>query len=103
MKITPPGACAKARKVSESVAIQYGYKHGKSLPSTVSRMVGKKVYRDKYGMTGSSHVCSTDLGDHLDDKIGDYDDEIWDLKAAGIFSISVLGEEIRLNVLDDSM
>ncbi|GBM56131.1 hypothetical protein AVEN_168446-1 [Araneus ventricosus] len=39
----------------------------------------------------------------LGDKFGDFGDEIWDLKGAGILSISLLGEEIRLNVLDDSM
>ncbi|GBN57588.1 hypothetical protein AVEN_236781-1, partial [Araneus ventricosus] len=41
----------------------------------------------QYGMTGSSHVWIPDLGD-----------EIWDLKGAGIFSVSLLGEKIRLNV-----
>ncbi|GBM39117.1 hypothetical protein AVEN_162636-1 [Araneus ventricosus] len=41
-----------------------------------------------------------DLGDHFGNKFGD---EIWDLKGAGIFSISLLGQEIRLNVLDYSM
>ncbi|GBL98784.1 hypothetical protein AVEN_8664-1 [Araneus ventricosus] len=43
-------------------------------------------------MTDSSHVCTPYLGD-----------EIWDLKSAGFFSIFLLAEEIRLNVLDDSM
>ncbi|GBN43674.1 hypothetical protein AVEN_164751-1 [Araneus ventricosus] len=57
---------------------------------------GKEFYRGKYGMTGNSH----DWTPYLGDKFGD---EIWDLKGAGIFSISLLGEEIRLNVLDDSM
>ncbi|GBM44827.1 hypothetical protein AVEN_139655-1 [Araneus ventricosus] len=36
-------------------------------------------------------------------KFGDFVDEIWNLKGAGIFFISLLVEEIRLNVLDDSM
>ncbi|GBM86606.1 hypothetical protein AVEN_153035-1 [Araneus ventricosus] len=54
---------------------------------------------DDHEMTDSSHVWTPDLGDHL----GDFGDEIWDLKGAGIFSISLLGKEIRLNVLDDSM
>ncbi|GBN45159.1 hypothetical protein AVEN_19585-1 [Araneus ventricosus] len=58
--------------------------------------LGRQFYRDKYVLTGSSHVWSPDLSD----KFGD---EIWDFKSAGIFSISLLGEEIRLNVLDDSM
>ncbi|GBM83712.1 hypothetical protein AVEN_271703-1 [Araneus ventricosus] len=43
-------------------------------------------------MTSSSHVWFPDLGDKLGDKFGD---EIWDLKGAGIFSISLLGEKIR--------
>nr|GBO09877.1 hypothetical protein AVEN_34255-1 [Araneus ventricosus] len=46
--------------------------------------------------TGCSRIWTPDLGD----KFGD---EIWNLKGVGIFSISLLGEEIRLNVLDDSM
>ncbi|GBN98748.1 hypothetical protein AVEN_16271-1 [Araneus ventricosus] len=54
--------------------------------------LGREFYRDKYGMTGSSHVWFPDLGD-----------EIGDLKGAGIFSISLLGDKIRLNVLDHSM
>ncbi|GBO28867.1 hypothetical protein AVEN_197096-1 [Araneus ventricosus] len=65
--------------------------------------LGREFYRDKYGMTVSNHVWSPDLRDKLGDKFGDFGDEIWDLKGAGIFSISLLGEEIRLNVLDDSM
>ncbi|GBN25720.1 hypothetical protein AVEN_259455-1 [Araneus ventricosus] len=58
--------------------------------------LGREFYRGKYEMTDSSHVWTPDLGD----KFGD---EIWDLKGAGIFSISLLAEEIRLNVLEDSM
>ncbi|GBM26297.1 hypothetical protein AVEN_66532-1 [Araneus ventricosus] len=60
--------------------------------------LGREFYRGKYGMTGSSHVWFPDLGDKLDD----FGAEIW-LKGAGIISISLLGEDIRLNVLDDSM
>ncbi|GBN36435.1 hypothetical protein AVEN_54029-1 [Araneus ventricosus] len=37
-------------------------------------------------MTGSSHVWTPDLGD--------FSDEIWDLKGAGIFSISLLVERL---------
>ncbi|GBN24472.1 hypothetical protein AVEN_142965-1 [Araneus ventricosus] len=55
------------------------------------------------GMTDSSHVWTPDLGDKLGDHLGDFGGEIWDLKGAGIFSISLLAEEIRLNVLEDSM
>ncbi|GBM78979.1 hypothetical protein AVEN_245401-1 [Araneus ventricosus] len=42
-------------------------------------------------MTDSSPVWTPDLDDHL----GVFGDEIWDLKGAGIFSISPLGEKIR--------
>ncbi|GBN59615.1 hypothetical protein AVEN_215079-1 [Araneus ventricosus] len=62
--------------------------------------LGREFYRGKYEMTDSSHVWTPDLGDKLGEHLGD---EIWDLKGAGIFSISLLAEEIRLNVLDDSM
>ncbi|GBM49499.1 hypothetical protein AVEN_107459-1 [Araneus ventricosus] len=61
--------------------------------------LGRDFYRGKYGMTSSSHVWSPDLGD----KLGDFEDLIWDLKSFGIFSTALLAEEIRLNVLDDSM
>ncbi|GBN10190.1 hypothetical protein AVEN_225005-1 [Araneus ventricosus] len=63
----------------------------------------REFYRDKYGMTGSSHVWTPDLGARLGEKFGDFVDEIWDFKGAGIFWISVLGEEMHLNALDDSM
>ncbi|GBM60768.1 hypothetical protein AVEN_233833-1 [Araneus ventricosus] len=42
-------------------------------------------------MSSSSHIWFLDLGDHL----GDFGDEIWDIKGAGIFSIFLLGEKIR--------
>ncbi|GBN55536.1 hypothetical protein AVEN_56599-1 [Araneus ventricosus] len=42
-------------------------------------------------MASSSHVWFPDLGD----KFGDFGDEIWDLKGAGIFSIFLLGDKIR--------
>ncbi|GBN04800.1 hypothetical protein AVEN_49298-1 [Araneus ventricosus] len=38
--------------------------------------MGGEFYRDKYGMTSSSHVWFLDLGDKFDD----FGDEIWDLK-----------------------
>ncbi|GBM40075.1 hypothetical protein AVEN_23162-1 [Araneus ventricosus] len=50
-------------------------------------------------MTSSSHVWFPDLGDkfsdHLGDKFGDFGDEIWDLKGAGIFSMFPLGEKVH--------
>ncbi|GBN81070.1 hypothetical protein AVEN_240015-1, partial [Araneus ventricosus] len=42
-------------------------------------------------MTDSNHVWTPDFGD----KLGDFGNEIWNLKGTGIFSISLLGEEIR--------
>ncbi|GBO46208.1 hypothetical protein AVEN_255633-1 [Araneus ventricosus] len=50
--------------------------------------LGREFYRGKYEMTDSSPVWTPDLGDK-------FSDEIWDLKGAGIFSISLLGEKIR--------
>ncbi|GBN51720.1 hypothetical protein AVEN_145502-1 [Araneus ventricosus] len=69
-------------------------------PAMLFLWLRRRFYRGKYGMTDSSRAWTPDLGDKLGDHFGD---EIWDLKGAGIFSISLLGEEIRLNVLDDSM
>ncbi|GBN04333.1 hypothetical protein AVEN_49203-1 [Araneus ventricosus] len=68
-------------------------------PAMLVLCLEREFYRGKYGMTGSSQAWAPDVGD----KLGDFGDEIWDLKGAGIFSISPLGKEIRLNVLDDSM
>ncbi|GBM94108.1 hypothetical protein AVEN_237383-1 [Araneus ventricosus] len=65
-------------------------------PAMLVLWFGREFYRVKYGVTGSSQAWTPDLGHHLGDKI-------WDLKGARIFSISLLGEEIRLNVLDFSI
>ncbi|GBN28894.1 hypothetical protein AVEN_69181-1 [Araneus ventricosus] len=65
-------------------------------PAMFILWLGREFYRDEYGMTGSIQAWTPDLGD----KFGD---EIWDLKRTGIFSMSLLGEEISLNVLDDSI
>ncbi|GBN86420.1 hypothetical protein AVEN_72688-1 [Araneus ventricosus] len=72
---------------------------GSRFPAMLVLWLGRDFHRGKYEVTGSSQAWTHDL----DDKFGDFGDEIWDLKGAGIFSISLLGEEIRLNVLDDSM
>ncbi|GBM98477.1 hypothetical protein AVEN_25953-1 [Araneus ventricosus] len=78
----------------------YCYKHGKSLPSNVSLMIGKReFYRGEYGIASSNHVWFPDIGD----KFGDFGDEIWDLKGARIFSIFPLGEEIHQNIGENSM
>ncbi|GBL90074.1 hypothetical protein AVEN_135440-1 [Araneus ventricosus] len=68
-------------------------------PAMCVLWLGREFHRGKYEMTDSSHIWTPDLGD----KFGDFGDEIWDLKGAGIFSISLLAEEIRLNVLEDSI
>ncbi|GBN28804.1 hypothetical protein AVEN_98148-1 [Araneus ventricosus] len=60
--------------------------------------LGKEFYRGKYEMTNSSHVWTPDLGDHLGDKFGNFGDEIWDLKGAGIFSISLLAEQNTVSI-----
>ncbi|GBM12267.1 hypothetical protein AVEN_155271-1 [Araneus ventricosus] len=78
----------------------YCYKYGKLLPSNANLMVGKRVLQGKYGVSGSSQAWTPDFADDLGDKFGE---EILDLKGAGIFSLSQLGEEITLNALDDSM
>ncbi|GBM35064.1 hypothetical protein AVEN_203227-1 [Araneus ventricosus] len=49
--------------------------------------LGREFYRDKYGM---AIPRPWRLGD-----FGDFGDEIGDLKSAGIFSIFLLGDEIR--------
>ncbi|GBN13282.1 hypothetical protein AVEN_33197-1 [Araneus ventricosus] len=73
-------------------------------PAMLVSWLEREFYRGKYVVTGSSTVWTPYLGDKLDDNLGDkFGDEIWDLKGAGIFFMSLLGEEIRLNILDDSM
>ncbi|GBO28343.1 hypothetical protein AVEN_30396-1 [Araneus ventricosus] len=54
-------------------------------------LTGREFYRGRYGMTGSSQTWAPDLGD-----------EMWDLKNAGTFSISLLGTEIRIYPDDTS-
>ncbi|GBL97586.1 hypothetical protein AVEN_49105-1 [Araneus ventricosus] len=72
-------------------------------PAKLVMWLGREFYRGKYGVTGSSQAWILDLGDKLRDPLGKkFGDEIWDLKGAGIFSIPLLGEEIRLYILDDS-
>ncbi|GBM01922.1 hypothetical protein AVEN_269535-1 [Araneus ventricosus] len=54
-------------------------------PAMLVLWLGREFYRGKYGMTGSIQARTPDLGDHLGDKVGDFGDEIGDLKGAGIF------------------
>ncbi|GBN46526.1 hypothetical protein AVEN_193047-1 [Araneus ventricosus] len=76
---------------------------GSRFPAMLVLWLGREFYKGKYGMPGSSQAWTPDLGDELGDYLRDFADEIWNLKGSGIFSISLLGEEIRLNVLDDAM
>ncbi|GBN20307.1 hypothetical protein AVEN_83400-1 [Araneus ventricosus] len=64
---------------------------GSRFPAMGVLWLGREFYRGKYEMTDSSPVWTPDLCDHL----GDFGDEIWDLKGAGIFSISLLGEKMH--------
>ncbi|GBM89227.1 hypothetical protein AVEN_136367-1 [Araneus ventricosus] len=60
--------------------------------------LGREFYRSKYGMTGSGQAWTPDLVDEL----GYFGDEMWDLRNAGIFSVSLLRTDIRIYP-DDSM
>ncbi|GBM68995.1 hypothetical protein AVEN_183250-1 [Araneus ventricosus] len=61
-------------------------------PAMLVLWLGREFYRGKYEMTGGSEAWTPDLGDKS--KIPEN---------AILSSISLLGEEIRLNVRDDSM
>ncbi|GBO33513.1 hypothetical protein AVEN_31712-1 [Araneus ventricosus] len=52
-------------------------------PAMLVLWLGRKFYRGKNGMTGSSQAWTPDLCV----KLGDFGHEIWDLTGAGIFSI----------------
>ncbi|GBN66340.1 hypothetical protein AVEN_39167-1 [Araneus ventricosus] len=60
-------------------------------PATSVLWLEREFYRGKYEMTDSSPVSTPSLAHEF----GDFCDEIGDLKGAGIFSISLLGENIR--------
>ncbi|GBO18894.1 hypothetical protein AVEN_201618-1 [Araneus ventricosus] len=68
-------------------------------PTVLVLWLGREFYRGKYGMTGSSEAWTPDLGD----RFGDLGDNSKIPENASLFSISLLGEEIFLNVRDDSM
>ncbi|GBM05864.1 hypothetical protein AVEN_135241-1 [Araneus ventricosus] len=57
-------------------------------PAMLVLWLKREFYRGKYGMTGSSQAWTPGIGD----KLGD---EMWDLKGAGIFLISLLGPRSR--------
>ncbi|GBM22825.1 hypothetical protein AVEN_226491-1 [Araneus ventricosus] len=61
--------------------------------------LGRESYWGYVWECQGNGVMDPDLGDELGDHFGD---EMWDPKNAGIFSISLLGAEIRIYP-DDSM
>ncbi|GBM89239.1 hypothetical protein AVEN_53950-1 [Araneus ventricosus] len=68
-------------------------------PAVLVSWLGREFYRGIYGNAGEIEPSTPDLGDKLSDHFGD---EMWDLKSARIFLISLLRTEIRI-YLDDSM
>ncbi|GBN54206.1 hypothetical protein AVEN_34947-1 [Araneus ventricosus] len=60
----------------------------------VSLMVGKRILQ--------WYVCEYRKNGAIDPDLGDFGDEMWDLKSTGIFLISLMGTEIRIYP-DDSM
>ncbi|GBN32307.1 hypothetical protein AVEN_262733-1 [Araneus ventricosus] len=61
--------------------------------------LGREFCRGMLGNAGEIERSTPDLGDKLSDH---FDDEMWDLKSAQIFLISLLRAEIRI-YRDDSM
>ncbi|GBM89605.1 hypothetical protein AVEN_211906-1 [Araneus ventricosus] len=76
-------------------------------PAMLVLFLGREFHRGKCEMTGSIQVWTPDLGDklsgHFGDKFGDLEDNSKIPENAILFSISLLGEELRLNVRDYSM
>ncbi|GBN54331.1 hypothetical protein AVEN_23586-1 [Araneus ventricosus] len=86
--------CQTSRICGNTGLSPYCYEHGKSLSSNVSLMVGKRILR--------WYVCEYRKNGAIDPDLGDFGDEMWDLKSTGIFLISLMGTEIRIYP-DDSM
>ncbi|GBL95304.1 hypothetical protein AVEN_37753-1 [Araneus ventricosus] len=61
-------------------------------PAMLVLWFGREFYRGKYGMIGSIQVWTPDLGD-----------KSMIPENATLFSISLLGKKIRLNVRENSM
>ncbi|GBM50035.1 hypothetical protein AVEN_183600-1 [Araneus ventricosus] len=87
----------------DAFSIRYCYEHGMSLPGNVSLTVGKIVLqglvwnaRQRPGLDPSPWRPFCDIIDDTSDKLKIPENAI-------LFLISRLGEEIRLNVLDNSM
>ncbi|GBM02243.1 hypothetical protein AVEN_108798-1 [Araneus ventricosus] len=75
-------------------------------PAMLVLWLGREFYRDKYGITSSSQAWTPDLGTKVGDKFGDLGNKFGYLgeksiipENATLFSISLLGKKIRLNVL----
>ncbi|GBN78626.1 hypothetical protein AVEN_88415-1 [Araneus ventricosus] len=88
----------KSAYTEMKACILYCYEHVKSLSSNVSLMVGKRVLQGYVLECQGNRAIDPDLGDHF----GNFGDEVWDFKNAGIFAISILGAEFRIYP-DDSM
>ncbi|GBM69687.1 hypothetical protein AVEN_49060-1 [Araneus ventricosus] len=56
-------------------------------PAMLALWLGRGFYRGMYANARGIEKSIPDLGDH-------FGDEMWDLKNAGIFSVSLLGAEI---------
>ncbi|GBM00061.1 hypothetical protein AVEN_214128-1 [Araneus ventricosus] len=71
---------------------RYCYEHGMSLPSNVGLIVGKRVLQGYVWECWGNGAIDPDLDNHF----GDFGDEMWDLKSAEIFLISLLETENRI-------
>ncbi|GBM37793.1 hypothetical protein AVEN_26794-1 [Araneus ventricosus] len=65
-------------------------------PAMLVLCLGREFYRGKYGMTESRQDWTPDLGDHFGDK------SMIPVNAT-LFSISLLGKKICLNIRENSM
>ncbi|GBM45640.1 hypothetical protein AVEN_204768-1 [Araneus ventricosus] len=73
-------------------------------PAMLVLWLGREFDRGKYGMTGSIQAWTIDLGEKIATiLVTNLVTKYGISKGTGIFSISLLGEEILLNVLDNSM
>ncbi|GBM44919.1 hypothetical protein AVEN_94521-1 [Araneus ventricosus] len=72
-------------------------------PAMLVLWLGREFYSGKYGMTAMPGLLTLATILAIGDKFGDLGDKSKIPEHTIIFSISLLGEEIRLNVGDDSM
>ncbi|GBO40976.1 hypothetical protein AVEN_116339-1 [Araneus ventricosus] len=75
-------------------------------PAILFLWLGRDFYRGGYGMTGSSHAWTPDLGYkhgyHFGDKFGNLGDKSMIPENATLFSISLLGKKIRSNMIPEN-